>query len=169
MTVRWIHRAAAFVLLVCTLGCTGATSYRPRIVARHELTLAYADGLEIYAGKKKLTDAPSFDGLSSYVHCVPKALEHADKAERDGGTATALSITSIVLGAGSLGGLSGLAYVEDEPATAYALLGTGIAAAVVGFSLALVSRSNKNQANGHAVDAVNFYNDAVGSRGKRCP
>ncbi len=164
-----LRRLLACLLLLSLSACSAATAYRPRIVAQHELTLAYSDGVQIYAGRELLTEAPRFDGLSEYVHCVPRAVEHAEDAESAGQAATGLAVTGIVLGAGSLGGLSGLAFIEDEPATGYAILGTGIGVALIGLTMAIVSRASKNQANGHAVDALNYYNDAVGSRGKRCP
>ena len=159
----------ALLLIAALGGCSATSQYRPRIIAKHELSLAYADGVQIYAGREMLTEAPRFSGLADYVHCVPRAVEHAEDAESAGQAATGLAVAGIVLGAGSLGGLSGLAFVEEDPGKAYAIFGTGIAVALVGMTMALVSRANKNQANGHAVDALNYYNDAVGSRGKRCP
>ncbi|HNN97929.1 MAG TPA: hypothetical protein PKI03_36950, partial [Pseudomonadota bacterium] len=38
----------------------------------------------------------------------------------------------------------------------------------VGLTLSIVSWRLKNHANGHAHDAVNFYNDSVGSLGATC-
>jgi hypothetical protein len=116
-----LRRALALLLCCPLLGCPllacgAVTEYRPRIVSQHELTLAYADGLQVYAGRELLTEAPRFSGLAEYVHCVPRAAEHADDAQGHGQAATGLAVTGVVLGAGSLGGLSGLAFLEGIPA-----------------------------------------------------
>jgi hypothetical protein len=49
-----------------------------------------------------------------------------------------------------------------------ALFTAGIAVEVLGLVLGAVGRSYKTDANGHAVDAVNHYNDSVGSQGGSC-
>jgi len=57
---------------------------------------------------------------------------------------------------------------ERDPNSAAAVVGSGLAVGIVGLSLSIVSRVRRVHANGHAVDAVNEYNDAVGRRGQRC-
>lgn len=162
-------RALVAAGLVVLTGCTSAsTIYAPRFVARGELTLRYDDGVEIYAGKKRLTDAPGFGGLADYTRCVPRALEHAEAAESDGGAAIGTGIAGSIIGVSGLGGLSGLAFLDSDKPLAFSLLGTGVAVGLIGMTLALVSRSMKNSANGHAVDAVNYYNDEVGFYGGSC-
>lgn len=156
-------------LVVVLTGCSSAsTIYVPRFVARGELTLRYDDGVEIYAGKKRLTDAPGFSGLAHYSRCVPRAREHAEAAESDGGAAIGTGIAGSIIGVSGLGGLSGLAFLDSDKPLAFSLLGTGVAVGLIGMTLALVSRSLKNSANGHAVDAVNYYNDEVGFYGGSC-
>ena len=160
---------ASVVSITLLSGCSSAlTTYTPKLVARGELTLRYDDGLQIWAGKNRLTDAPAFEGLSDYVRCVPEAREHAESAESDGQAAIGTGITGGVLGVGSLSGLSGLAFIEDDEAKMWALFGTGIAIGLLGITFALISRNLKNTANGHAVDALNYYNDEVGYYGGSC-
>ena len=76
-----MKRTLALALALSTAACSARTSVTPARVAPYELTLRYDDGLEVFAGKKRLTDAPGFDGLGAYVRCVPQAAEHADDAE----------------------------------------------------------------------------------------
>jgi len=157
--------AAAAAALV---GCSSASGYEPRYVGPGELTLRYDDGLQIFAGKELLADSPGYGGLTDYVRCVPAAAEHAEAAENDGSAAIGTGWAGGVLGVAGLGGLAGLAYLEEDETKAFAILGTGIAAGLLGISLAIISRSLKNSANGHAVDAVNYYNDDIGSLGGTC-
>lgn len=149
-------------------GCHHATEYQPEYVARGELTLRYDDGFQIYAGNEMLAESPRYDGLAHYVRCTPRAAYHAEEAESDGSFAIGLGATGVGLGFAGLGGLAGLAFVEDDKPVAFALLGSGLAVGLLGVILAAVSRGYKNSANGHAVDALNHYNDAVGSRGGSC-
>jgi hypothetical protein len=95
---------------------------------------------------------------------VPAAKENAAEAARAGRRAVALSISGGVIAPLGLVGLAGLA---DEPYR-WAFVGAGGALAVTGVVLAAVGRLERNRANGHAVDAVNFYDDAVGSLGATC-
>jgi hypothetical protein len=48
------------------------------------------------------------------------------------------------------------------------MLAAGLGGAITGVVLAAIGRHEKNVANGHAVDAMNYYNDAVGSLGGTC-
>ena len=73
-----------------------------------------------------------------------------------------------VVGLASLGSLGGLAVYDKDPNLAAGILGVGVAAAVTGVVLAAIGRNQKNVANGHAVDAMNYYNDEVGSYGGTC-
>lgn len=155
-------------LVLVLSGCGMTTKYTPRHVARGELTLAYDTRMQIYAGRDRLAEGPQYDGLEHYVRCVPAARAHARDATRNGRMGVAFAWTGGTLGVASLGGLAGLAYVDDEPGTAFAILGAGIGAAVAGIVFAATSRTLRNRAHGHAVDALNYYNDAVGSLGGTC-
>lgn len=156
-------------LLAGGAGCTSAmTGYEPRLVARGELTLRYDDGFEFWSGGQRVAQGYHYNGLPEHVRCVPKASEHAIAAGDDGRIGTTLSALGIVFGVGSLGGLGGLAYYDKNETLMAAWLGTGIALGVTGVVLAALSRGYKNSANGHAVDAMNYYNDAVGSLGASC-
>ncbi len=160
VAILWV--AAALV------GCSSASGYEPRYVGPGELTLRYDDGLQIWAAKKILADSPAFGGLADYVRCVSAAAEHAEAAESDGSAAVGTGWAGGIIGVAGLGGLAGLGYLEQDEVKAFAILGTGVAAGLLGISLALISRSLKNTANGHAVDAVNYYNDDIGSLGGSC-
>ena len=163
-------RAVALAGLVAVFGtaCVTPTSYVPQHVAPGELTLAHNDRMEIYAGREHLTTGPAYPKLERYVECVPEARVHARKARHKGRTGQAFAWLGGGLAAASLGGLAGLAYLDDDPSLAWGLLGGGLSAAVVGIVLAATSRPLRNHGHGHAIDALNYYNDAVGSAGGTC-
>jgi hypothetical protein len=150
-------------------GCTYAPSiHAPRVVAPHELVLTYEDGYVLSAEGRTVAKAYAYEGLTDYVHCVPRAREHAIDAESDGSAAVPLQITGGVLAFGGLGGLSGLAYLDKNGGVAAGLLLGGLGMQIIGLALVAGGAKAKVAANGHAVDAMNYYNDAVGSRGRRC-
>ena len=174
MIVRRLVRKFISTLLLSTMvasiaGCRGGnTKYIPKVVAHSELTLRYNDRVEMYAGKKFLTHAPKFKGLRQHVRCVPEAVEHAEQAQEEGESAMAMSWTGGALGIAGLGGLAGLGYLNKDDTAAGLILGSGVLVGLIGVVLAGIGRSKKNTANGHAVDALNYYNDAVGSLGRSC-
>jgi hypothetical protein len=152
------------VLLLCA-GCAGPTLYTPRVVARGEITLRYRGvHFEAHAGGQEIARGLDWDGLSEYVRCVQLAREHAHQAHAAGQRALGFSIAGGILGGLGAAGIIG---VIDET-NRWAWLGSGLGAAVLGAVFAGVGRLSRNQANGHAVDAINFYNDAVGSLGATC-
>ena len=157
--------AALLVGAVASLGCA-TTQYSPQLVARGELTLRYHGRFEMMAGNRMVARGLLWNGLADYVRCVPAAKDQADKAARDGMASLALSITGGIFGVLPIGALIG--FGVDYPNNVGAWLGTGVGLAVVGVVLAGVGRKLKNSANGHAVDALNFYNDSVGSLGATC-
>ncbi|MGK3959004.1 hypothetical protein WMF38_38860 [Sorangium sp. So ce118] len=151
------------------LGCThGHTRYTPRVVARGELTASYDDGFTLWAGGQQVAESYHYDGLERFVRCVPEAREHARQASQSGRSATTLSTLGVVLGVGSLGGLSGLYFHDKNEAAMGAILGLGVAVAATAVVLGALSRPEKERAHGHALDAMNYYNDAVGSLGATC-
>jgi hypothetical protein len=154
---------ALLTLLVVVGGCVN-TSYSPRVLARGELVVTNHDGLEMHAGGKRVARSIQWNGLEDYVRCVPEAQRHAATAGNDGRTSLAFSILGGTLGILALGGLVGLA---DEPHL-WDWLGAGVGAGVLGVVFAGSSLLLRNHANGHAVDAMNYYNDAVGSQGRTC-
>ncbi|WP_437620651.1 hypothetical protein [Sorangium sp. So ce1151] len=164
----------SIALLACVLGgahlgCThGHTRYAPRVVARGELTASYDDGFTLWAGGQKVAESYHYDGLERFVRCVPEAREHARQASQSGRSATTLSTLGVVLGVGSLGGLSGLYFHDENEAAMGAILGLGVAVAATAVVLGALSRPAKERAHGHALDAMNYYNDAVGSLGATC-
>ncbi|WP_437925661.1 hypothetical protein WMF37_42500 [Sorangium sp. So ce291] len=164
----------SIALLACVLGsahlgCThGHTSYTPRVVARGELTASYDDGFTLWAGGQKVAESYRYEGLERFVRCVPEAREHARQASQSGRSATTLSTLGVVLGVGSLGGLSGLYFRDKDEAAMGAILGMGVAVAATAVVLGALSRPEKERAHGHALDAMNYYNDSVGSLGATC-
>ena len=167
--IRYCARAAFFTALVSAPGCAPAmTGYDPVHVGPAELTLRYEKGVQVHSGRQHLTSGPVYRGLAEHVRCVPQAYEHARYAEKHGRARRGLAWSGGAMGVASLGGLSGFAFLEEEPKTAFALLGAGLGVAVLGIVLAGASRSAGNQAHGNAIDAVNYYNDAVGSVGGSC-
>lgn len=165
-----LSQATALLALALTAGCgSGMTRYQPQLRAEGELTLRYDDGFTMHAEGRQIAGGVTWGGLTEYVKCVPKAKEHAEAAENSGASAVALSWTGAGLGLASLGSLGGLAvYDEKSPELALGILGIGAAAAITGVVLAAIGRNQKNIANGNAVDAMNYYNDEVGSYGGTC-
>ncbi|MBI4953214.1 MAG: hypothetical protein HY908_14370 [Myxococcales bacterium] len=164
-----MRRLALCLPVLAALGCgTGSTSYTPSVLAAGELTLRYHDAVEVWSPTGKVAEGARFAGLADEVACVPDALRHAEAAETYGQTGAGLTIAGATLAVVGLGGLGGLAFYGKDDTALAAMLGAGVASEVLGLVLAAVGRSMKNDANGHAVDAVNYYDDAVGSVGNRC-
>jgi hypothetical protein len=162
--------AAALLLLATASGCGHPRStYAPRYPAEHELVLSYDGGYELLAEGRVVAKGYDFDGLSDFVSCVPRARIHAESAEARGASVVPLSVAGVALAVGGIGGLSGLGFWESDRKAAGALLLGGLAMQVVGLVLVGLGAQAKVSANGHAVDAMNEYNDAVGSKGERCP
>ena len=161
--------ATLLVALVTALvaplgGCAENTLYVPRVVARGEITLRYRGGFEAWAAGQPVAHGLRWRGLPTYVGCVPAARQDADDAARAGDRALGFSIVGGILGGLGVAGLVG---VVDE-ANRWAWLGSGLGSAVLGAVFAGAGRLFRNRANGHAVDAINRYNDAVGSLGATC-
>lgn len=164
------HLALASLSLSTALlmGCgSGLTVVEPRVLGPNELALRYDNEFQIVSPQGEVASGLRYEGLHDYVYCVPDAARHAEAAQSSGSTAVGLTVAGIGLGVGGLAGLGGLAYSEKPEIMAAFLLG-GLGAEIVGLVLTAVGRTMKVDANGHAVDAVNYYNDAVGSRGGRC-
>src|SRR4051812_49413194 len=97
-------------LAISMIGCSsGATVYRPQVVAQHELVLRYDDGLEMWAAGRPVAKSYRYEGLAEFVRCVPEAHRNALEAQSDGGLARSLTVSGGVLAGVGLGGLGGLA------------------------------------------------------------
>jgi hypothetical protein len=158
-------KATAIVLLSALAGGCAETHYVPTVVARGELTLRYPGRYEMWGGGRRVARGLGYDGLEGYVGCVPDARHHAHAARSAGRAAIGLSIVGGVLGVAAVGGLVGGLSDTDHQ---LAWLGSGVGVAVLGVVLAGTGRRERNQANGHAIDAMNYYNDAVGALGATC-
>lgn len=162
------HAAAILALAAAQPGCGGVTRYTPVSAAPREIVLRDSEGLELWAGGSRVAEAHRYQGLARFVACVPAARGHALAAERNGATGMALTFTGLGFAAAGLAGLGGLAFEGKDDAAMAAFFSAGIGAEVVGLVLVAVARKLKLDAMGHAVDATNFYNDAVGSAGGSC-
>lgn len=160
---------AAVVAAVTTAGCAILpTRHAPQYAAADELVLSYQGGYELWAGNSVVAKGYRYDGLSDFVRCVPLARRHAEQAEAVGSIAVPLQILGVTATVGGIGGLTGLAYIGHDNRAAAALLGGGAGLQLIGLLLVAAGAQAKVSANGHAVDAMNYYNDALGSRGGSC-
>jgi hypothetical protein len=144
-------------------GCA-TTQYTPQAVARGELTLRYDGQFSTIAGGQQVARGLTYSGLEDYVRCVPAAREHARDAAENGRKAIAFSVLGAALGAGGLIGFGGLANQQNW----VPWIAGGLGSASLGLVFSILSWRAKNHANGHALDAVNYYNDSVGSLGASC-
>jgi len=163
MTRRFVDILAAGALVTCA-ACSATTQYTPQVVARGELTLAYDDGFQISAGGRQIARGWLYRGLAEHVRCVKPAKEHAEKAATNGRAAIAFSVLGGVIGSGGLLALGALAEKNNWAPW----LGSGLGLGSVGLTFSILSWRFKNHANGHAIDATNYYNDSVGSLGATC-
>jgi hypothetical protein len=153
------------VVVVLLASACAHTEYVPEIVARGELVLQQRrGGLEMWDAHRRVARSVEWRGLEPFVRCAPDAQSHAHKAHRDGRASLALAIVGGSLGVASLGALGGLA--DEQHRLDWLAAAAGSAA--LGAVAAGLSRRYRNRANGHAVDALDFYNDAVGARGAVC-
>lgn len=166
--MRARHAAAILVLAAGQAGCGGVTRYIPAAAAPSEIVLRDDNGLELWAGGGRVAEAHRYQGLAPFVGCVPAARDHARAAQRNGTTGMVLTYTGAGFAAAGLAGLGGLAFEDKDDTAMIAFFSAGIGAEVVGLVLVAVGRKFKLDAMGHAVDAANFYNDAVGSAGGSC-
>jgi hypothetical protein len=157
----------AFLVAGLAVSGCASTVYIPQVTARGEITLRYNHAFEMWAGGQRIASGVEYGGLRDYVKCVPEAEGHAASAQRAGTAAVVLSALGASFGIVSVGGLVGLG-VDPNPDHLGLWLGGGVGVATAGTVMAGLSRLFKNQANGHAVDATNYYNDAVGSFGATC-
>lgn len=165
-----MRHPSARLISLCTALATGCatTAYRPSRTPPGELALGYDGVLQVWTADRRVAQAPAFDGLPEFVACSPEARRHAEAAHSEGSRASIFSFTSVGLAVVGLGGLSGLALEHrDERAMAALLLG-GIAVEIAAVAIAGSSLAARVKAQGNAIDAVNFYNDAVSSRSGAC-
>jgi hypothetical protein len=165
--MRTLTRVLSALLLASLAGCgTTTTTYTPRFSAPSELHLRYRSALEIWAGDRKVAESSAYAGLAVHVACVPEARRHAEQAQSSGHSAHVFSWLGGSLAVVGLGGLTAIA-VEDSGAQ-IALVTTGLALEVLGLISAGVGYGARKKADGNALDAVNFYNDAVASDNASC-
>lgn len=157
------------------LSSCAATAYSPESVASGELVLRVRRSeLEIWAGgpahgTRVARTASAYAGLKDYVTCVPQAEEHANLAHSYGRGGQAASGSATVLIAAGLGLYLAHAVLGSRPSgDPYELDKGMLTLGSLAIAATLVAIPLYNHATGHAVDAVNFYNDDVGSVGATC-
>jgi hypothetical protein len=158
----------AMMALLTGCATSGASGYRPTRAEAGELTLRYDDGFQMWNGPQLVSSGPRYEGLAKFVRCAPKAKDHAETAESWGLTSTVLSSLSIGLAVGGLGGLAGLYFDSKDDKVMAAFLLSGLALEVGAIVLGGTSIAARTQAHGNALDAMNYYNDAVGASGETC-
>ena len=149
-----------FSTLLISQGCS--ISYHPVLLARGEMTIKPLPlgGFALRAENRLIAHQWTlYSGLRRYVRCVPSAQIHAKKAYAFGW----LWMLSMISAVGS--GIGGCAYQITD--------GGGVPwqTATLGFFSAgssVLGTYARIQSAGHAVDAMNYYNDAVGSLGATC-
>lgn len=158
-------------LLVLWLGGCADTAYAPGLVARSELTVRVRRGrIEMWDSQGKV-DQETYSAFTSWprlagrVRCVPKAHQHAR-------TARNLSIASGVVHTAGLGLLTiGSLFVWGDLGVRFGFYpwrAQSLVPILASLPLFPIGVAFRNHANGHAVDALNYYNDAVGSLGGSC-
>ena len=159
------------VALGAGVGCSSRSAYVRSEADDEELVWAYNSGLRVVDGQNQpVAQAPTWEGLSERVDCVPGARVFAEAAESDGGMGKIISWTGTgVLAAGlgvsltlgcaglllALGGGPGPLLVGSVVMFGGSLVSIGAASLLWAWASHL-SRS----ALPEAMDAVNLYNDS---------
>lgn len=189
MSTRTRNRWVGIVLLPALIasGCS-VYRYEPKLLARGEMTVRSSwHGVEFYAGgQRRARSLGMYSGLTEYLGCVPQAAIYARRAENT-------SIATALLGGGALlFGLLGFGYlirdaitpdsysfsdcVPDEmgqmrclvQGSGQPLSGRAFGLALTGTLMASAAIALRYRATGQALDAMNYYNDSVGSLGATC-
>lgn len=163
MSPRWLRNSAVCAALA-TLASTGCatTQYQPQLAARGELLLRYDGGFVMQAQGQTVARALSYRGLDRFVACVPEAHQHARSAQKSrwrGDCALGHWGHAVFGLAWKSGGLG-------RYPTSMELAGRWAGGGRSWTDSFGAGMAGKNQANGHALDAMNHYNDAVGAWGK---
>lgn len=161
MRLHLLSYLIAFLLLGCA-----SSYYPPQNTAQGEITLRMRPTkLEVFAEGKQIASSWTYSGLNNYVKCVPQADRHSRKSSHFGRASVFATTLSFLTNASAIG-FTAAAIVD----TGYWREWTGAAVGGYVFSTAMMitARFLKDHADGHAIDAVNYYNDAVGSIGATC-
>ena len=163
-----MKRLLALVMATTVSSGCAKSYYVPYGLEAGELYVTQDGGLKIADANGTVALEPGYAELVARVGCDADADEHARQARRHGRVTRGLGVTGAAMGIGSLAAFAGIPFIHDEPKKAAAIIGTSLGIGLVGLGLALGSRRHRVQANGHAVDAVNYYNDALTRSGSRC-
>lgn len=161
-----------FAVLLCS--CAQST-YVPQSVAQGEIALRVrGSGFEMWAGgpargRRVARTATGYAGLDRYVECIPEALKHARLARAFGrGGQAASGMTTIFAAAGISLFIAHVVLSYGPDGDPHGLDRGTLTLGGLGIATALTAIPLYNQANGNALDAVNYYNDKIGSAGGSC-
>ena len=161
-------RLAPWLALVLT-SCSAGSTFRPSLVAARELTLSARSGLAVHAGSQERPGAPEPVDLYDAVWCVPEAQRHAEAARSTQKEVARLQGVSFVSYFAGLTGLAGLAFRGRDDTLMASLLISGAVLELLSIATGASAYVLKGHVDGHTVDAVNYYNDALGFSGGSCP
>lgn len=160
------HRMPFIVaVLAIQFGCT-TFQYTPRYIAQGEVSVRGSTwNTEFYGGTKWIASTRSaYLGLETFVHCVALARRHA-------ASASSLQNWSVILRRGAwVGGTTGTMLLVIGSVQERGDLGAwagGLFGVAMGMTIGAAVLQHR--ALGHALDAMNHYNDGVGSLGRTCP
>jgi hypothetical protein len=160
-----IARIVATCLAVSLTACGGYQSqYVRQSAPAGELVWRYDSHLQVTRNGRVVAEGGDWAGLPEVVSCVPRARDWASTATSRHRTGT------LLLWAGLIGMLGGLAVgsvvaLSDTSSTdnllgGVAIIGGGL---VFGLATAPTGAYFRGTADARGIDAVNFYNDQVGS------
>lgn len=157
-----LWKRAVSGLAIVTLGAVGCAtpfSYEPERLAKAEMTVRAAPlGVSVLVGGREVASSLSlYSGFETSVQCVARARRHAQRARISQGIGLGLSILTGIFG------LSTFVAVAKQGLDNYAFATGVLTGITLGGSLAL-----RHRALGHTIDAMNYYNDQVGSLGASC-
>lgn len=165
----------SWILSAVMLSSCAQSRYIPQSVAQGELALLVrSSGFELWAGgpvqgQRVARTATGYAGLERYVACIPDALKHARLAHafaRGGQAASAMATLFAAAGMSLFVAHVVLGYQPDGDT--HGLDRGTLTLGALGIASTLTAIPLYNQANGNALDAVNFYNDQLGSAGGSC-
>ncbi len=161
--MRWLIG----LLLLVNLGCA-STTHAPLTASADELYLQYDGGFEVWSNGSLIATGPGWAGLQDHVGCSPAARKHAEAAESEGGFSMAYRILGGGLALGGVGAFVGGVANFDDKDGRWVWVGAGLSSVALATVFAVLGRHKQVQANGNAVDALNYFNDAVYADAGQC-
>ena len=136
------------------------------------------DDLEVRVGGQMVARSPTYQGLASYVRCVPRARTEAAKATRYGKTGRFLSYagTAVFWSSLAFGAFGNAFAVLSGPdcghlgcaETILTITNSMVIGVTLGKIMELLGSDYQGTAHGRVQNAVNLYNDSLGTLGAGC-